>query len=315
MPPDSTLSGSPAVRPGVSIVDLYYLGEPRSIASALLEGPDGFAIVDPGPSTTLPRLRAAMAEHGAALMDVRAVLLTHIHLDHAGATGTLVRENPDLRVYVHERGAAHVADPSRLLRSATRIYGDRMEYLWGAVLPVPADHLVVLGDRDTLDIGGRRVESMYTPGHAWHHVSYLDSASGTAFVGDTAGERYPGEQYVLPVTPPPDVEVETWIRSLHRLKAWGAGSLAVTHFGTFPDPERHLTEYEQHLRQWATWVKESLAQAGTDDDRAALFAARVEADLADRVPPHVAANYRTSVRSSWDGLARYWRTTQPAPEQ
>jgi glyoxylase-like metal-dependent hydrolase (beta-lactamase superfamily II) len=296
-----------SVAPGVVVADLEYLGEPRSVAAALLEGTDGIAIVDPGPSTTLPALRDRLAARGATTADVRAVLLTHIHLDHAGVTGTLVRENPGIRVYVHERGAPHVVDPSRLLRSAERIYGDQMDRLWGPMRPVAAEHLRTLGDHDTLDVVGRRVDAAYTPGHAWHHVTYLDRATGVAFIGDTAGERYPGEQYVLPVTPPPDLDVPAWITSLHRVREWQPAALILTHFGVYPDAERHLVEYERQLQDWEVRIQRSLAIDATDDERAAQFVAEIEADLTRQLPPHVVEIYRRSLRSSWDGLARYER--------
>jgi glyoxylase-like metal-dependent hydrolase (beta-lactamase superfamily II) len=306
---DSThAAASEAIAPGVSVIDLDYLGESRSIASVFLTGEQGVAIVDPGPSTSLAVVRQRLAALGASVDDIAAILLTHIHLDHAGATGTLLRENPEIRVYVHERGAPHMVDPSRLLRSAARIYGDQMERLWREMLPVPADHIQALGDEDTIDVVGRQVRSAYTPGHAWHHVSYFDETSGVVFVGDTAGERFPGERYVLPVTPPPDVDIERWMVSSARIGRWKAAQLVVTHFGAFPDPARHLAEHEQRLHQWADAVRQSLARDGTDEQRAERFAREVDGELERVLPPEIAERYRGSVRSSWDGLARYWRT-------
>jgi glyoxylase-like metal-dependent hydrolase (beta-lactamase superfamily II) len=293
--------------PGIEVIDLEYLAEPRSIASVFITG-DGIAIVDPGPSTALPVLRQRLAERGASVDDITAVLLTHIHLDHAGVTGTLVRENPQIHVYVHTRGASHMIDPSRLLRSATRIYGDQMGRLWSEVQSVPSDRLHVLGDDDSIVIVGRAVRSAYTPGHAWHHVSFLDESSGIVFVGDTAGERYPGQRYVLPVTPPPDVDLERWMTSSTRIRAWDPTQLVVTHFGAFPDPARHLAEHEQRLTQWAELVRESLDWPGTDAQRADRFTMAVGEELTRTLPPPIAAHYIGSVRSSWDGLARYWRT-------
>ena len=199
--------------PQVALIDLEYLGRRESIASAVLETGGGFAVVDPGPTTALPGLRAGLRAHGASIADLRWILLTHIHLDHAGATGALVRENPSLRVLVHERGARHLTDPTRLLESATRIYGDQMDALWGEFVPVPPENIRALGGGEVLPLPGRKVLVEATPGHAWHHVAYLDEATGTAFVGDVAGERYPGSSFVIPVTPPPDIHVESWRRS------------------------------------------------------------------------------------------------------
>jgi glyoxylase-like metal-dependent hydrolase (beta-lactamase superfamily II) len=302
------LHSSPLLAPHIHLIDLDYLGESRSVASVLILGSGGVAIVDPGPSTTLAVLRQRLAEHGASIADVTAILLTHIHLDHAGVTGTLVRENPRIRVYVHERGAPHVVDPSRLLKSASRIYGAEMQRLWGEVLAVPSEHLHVLTEADVLQVAGRVVRSAYTPGHAWHHVSYLDELSGVTFVGDTAGERYPGETYVLPVTPPPDVDIERWMMSSALIGEWKASQLVVTHFGAYSDVPRHLAEHADRLGRWASAVERSLAVEGSDAERMDRFVREINLELERCLPPHVAAHYLGSVRSSWDGLARYWRT-------
>lgn len=297
----------PAVLPDIEVVDLDYLGDPLAVATVFITGAGRFAILDPGPSTSLPTLRRRLAERGSSVADVESILLTHIHLDHAGATGTLLRENPGIRVFVHARGARHLTDPSRLLRSATRIYGSEMERLWGDVLPVPAAQIHELGDSDTLDVVGRSVRSAYTPGHAWHHVCFLDEASGVAFVGDTAGERYPGERYVLPVTPPPDVDVESWRASLGRIQDWHPEQIIITHFGAFADAARHLHEYEHRLEEWAIAVRRSLSVDATDEQRSEQFEAEIALDLQRHLPAHVVAYYGHTVRSSWDGLARYWR--------
>jgi glyoxylase-like metal-dependent hydrolase (beta-lactamase superfamily II) len=293
---------------GIEVIDLEYLNESRSIASVFVAGGDGIAIVDPGPSTSLPVVRRRLADRGASVADITAIVLTHIHLDHAGSTGTLVRDNPRIRVFVHARGGPHLVDPSRLLRSAGRIYGDQMERLWHEVLPVPSERIHVLGEEDSICVAGRRMQSIYTPGHAWHHVSVLDEATGIAFVGDTAGERYPGERYVLPVTPPPDVDLERWGASIARIRAWDSTQLVVTHFGAFQDPARHLAEHEQRLGQWAEAVRRSLASGETDAQRSERFAKAIETELQRELPLSLADRYGQSVRSSWDGLARYWRT-------
>ena len=174
---------------GISYVDLQFQGVPRVIATAVLHGTGGVALIDPGPSTTLPALTAALERAGIPLADVTALLLTHIHLDHAGAAGTLVHANPRLRVYVHEQGAPHLVDPTKLVASAARLYGDAMDRLWGEVRPVPADAIVSLGGGERIAGGGRDLEVAYTPGHASHHVSYFSREAGMAFVGDTAGIR------------------------------------------------------------------------------------------------------------------------------
>src|SRR5688572_2326856 len=206
---------------GLDYIDLNFLGYPEIIATAVLQSAAGVALVDPGPSTTLESLRAALQRKGIAIADVGQLLLTHIHLDHAGVTGTLVRENPAIEVFVHERGAPHMTDPAKLLASATRLYGEAdMLRLWGAFLAVPSANLRVLAGGETITAGGRQLEVAYTPGHASHHVSYFDRASRVAFVGDTAGIRRHAPPYVMPPTPPPDVDLEAWRESEARILAW-----------------------------------------------------------------------------------------------
>src|SRR3989449_812265 len=208
---------------GLSYIDLHFQGVPRIIATAVAHGPGGVALIDPGPSSTLPMLRRELEHAGLSMADVRALVLTHIHLDHAGATGTLVRERPDLRVYVHEKGAPHMIDPAKLLASAARLYGDAMDRLWGEVRPVPADAIAVLKGGERISAGGRDLEVAYTPGHASHHVSYFSADSGIAFVGDTAGVRLSPGGFNLPPTPPPRIDFEGWHQSLARLGRCGAG--------------------------------------------------------------------------------------------
>ena len=215
---------------GLSWVDLEFLGRPHAIATAVIQSAGGAALVDPGPSTCLPTLELGLQRQGVRWADVRHILLTHIHLDHAGAAGTIVRAHPHIRVLVHERGAPHVADPAKLVESARRLYGADMDRLWGEIAPVPRDRLVVLAGGERVEAGGRRFEVAYTPGHASHHVSYFDAESGVAFVGDTGGVCIDGG-YVLPPTPPPDIDLEAWRASLDRIQAWSPDSLFITHFG------------------------------------------------------------------------------------
>jgi glyoxylase-like metal-dependent hydrolase (beta-lactamase superfamily II) len=293
---------------GTVVIDLDYLGREEAIAACLLETDAGLVIIDPGPATTLPALHAALAERGATVADVAAILLTHIHLDHAGAAGSLLRENPAIAVHVHERGAPHLVDPTKLLDSATRIYGDRMQALWGEFLPVPAAAVHTLAGGETLALGGRTIDVAYTPGHAWHHVSYLDRASGSAFVGDTAGERYPSGTPAIPATPPPDIELERWAESTQQFRIWSPDRLVVTHFGAIDDVTTHLDEHERALAEWSTRVRESLAKPGADDAHADEFTTRVMDELRQSVSPRALERVKpASVRSGWFGLARYWR--------
>jgi glyoxylase-like metal-dependent hydrolase (beta-lactamase superfamily II) len=294
---------------GLSYVDLNFLGVPRVIATAVLQGPGGVALIDPGPASTLPALRAALAQAGIAMHDVTALLLTHIHLDHAGATGTLVHEHPALRVYVHESGARHMANPEKLIASATRLYGPDMDRLWGEFRPVPAEAMVSLAGGERVDAGGRTLEVAYTPGHASHHVSYFARDAGIAFIGDTAGIRLRPGGYVLPPTPPPDVDLELWRGSLARIGEWQPETLFLTHFGPSSPASPHATEMLDHLERCSDLAKASLAREGSDEDREAWFVEEVRRELRRRVSEADAQAYEAAGRFdlSWRGLARYWR--------
>lgn len=292
---------------GISYVDLDFLGVPGIIATAVLHGPGGVALIDPGPSSTLPALHAALARAAIPLRDVRALVLTHIHLDHAGATGTLVREHPALRVYVHERGAPHMIDPARLVASATRLWGSEMDRLWGEVNPVPRESLIVLSGDERIGTGGRDLDVAYTPGHAAHHVSYYDRASGIAFVGDTAGIRL-AAGFVLPPTPPPDIDLEAWSSSLARISRWSPETLFVTHFGPSSPTSVHLTEMADHLQLTGGLAQASLARDGDDRDREAWFTSELRRELRRRMTEEQASAYEVAGRFdlNWQGLARYW---------
>ena len=294
---------------GLSYIDLQFRGRPRIIATVVVHGPGGVALIDPGPTSTLPVLRGALERAGITMRDVRALVLTHIHLDHAGATGTLVNENPELRVYVHERGAPHMVDPSKLVASATRLYGDMMDDLWGEVRPVPSSALTVLSGGERMSAGGRDFEVEYTPGHASHHVSYFNRDSGIAFVGDTGGvRRYPGG-FNLPPTPPPDIELELWRESLARIERWRPETLFITHFGPHAPVGDHLSDLADRI-EWASGlVKASFARDGTDEEREAWFTDEVRRELQRRTTVADTHAYEMAGRFdlNWRGLARYWR--------
>jgi glyoxylase-like metal-dependent hydrolase (beta-lactamase superfamily II) len=294
---------------GISYFDLQFLNTPRIIATVVLSGPGGVAIIDPGPSSTLPALRAGLARAGIASADVRDILLTHIHLDHAGATGSLVADNPALRVWVHEKGAPHLVDPGKLVASATRLWGDEMDRLWGDVRPVPASALAVLQGGERIAAGGRDLEVAYTPGHASHHVSYFSADAGVAFVGDTAGVRLMPGGFIMPPTPPPDIDLEAWRGSFARIASWQPDTLFITHFGPFEPVGAHLTEMADHLELTSGLVKASLAREGSDDSREEWFADEIRRDLRRRMSERDAQAYEVAGRFdlSWRGLARYWR--------
>src|SRR5437764_11739418 len=271
----------------LSVIDLQFAEREHAIGIYLVETDEGLALFDCGPASTLPALRAGLASHGLALTDLRHLLLSHIHLDHAGAAGSLVREHPGLTVWVSEIGAPHLVDPSRLERSARRLYGDLFDPLWGELAPVPEENVRV-AEGDVLGW-----ESFPTRGHANHHVSYL--RDGTLLAGDAAGVRMPGADYVLPVSPPPDVDVEAWHETVAAIRARAVERLALIHFGPHDDVEQHLDRLESELDRWAARVRDGMSQEAFVD--AARADAGEDADTYDRVAP---------LWQSWAGLRRYW---------
>jgi glyoxylase-like metal-dependent hydrolase (beta-lactamase superfamily II) len=294
---------------GVSYVDLQFLGAQRIIATVVLHGPGGVALIDPGPSSTLPALTGELARAGIGWQDVRSIVLTHIHLDHAGVTGSLVREHPHLRVFVHEKGAPHLIDPSKLVASATRLWADDMQRLWGDVHPVPPAHITILEGGERIASGGRDLEVAYTPGHASHHVSFFNADTGVAFVGDTAGVRlFPGG-FNMPPTPPPDIDLEAWADSVDRIGRWRPQTLFITHFGPHAPAGAHLTDFADNLRLTGGLVKASLAREASDEAREAWFADEIRRELRRRMNESDAHAYEVAGRFdlSWRGLARYWR--------
>jgi glyoxylase-like metal-dependent hydrolase (beta-lactamase superfamily II) len=300
----------PVLASGLDYIDLTFLGRPQIIATAMLHGPSGIALIDPGPTTTLPNLTTALTRKGIRFDDVRQILLTHIHLDHAGATGSIVEKYPHVEVYVHSRGAPHIADPSKLLASAGRLYGQDMDRLWGDVKPVPASGIKILEGGETITAAGREIEVAYTPGHASHHVSYFDSAARIAFVGDAAGIRRGSGTYVMPPTPPPDIDIDVWADSAQRILTWEPDTLFLTHFGPFHGARQHLQGMFENMAEWSRIVRRLLADTTlTDDDRRKHFTDEAYADIRRRVGDVEADDYTRAggLSYSWAGLARYWR--------
>lgn len=295
---------------GVDYVDLNFLGYPNIIATGVLHGPGGVALIDPGPSTSVPTLRSTLERSGIRMADVRQILLTHIHLDHAGCTGSLVKENPSIDVFVHERGAIHLADPAKLLSSATRLYGQDMDRLWGEFLPVPQERLHELRGGETIEAGGRTLQVAYTPGHASHHVSYFEPSTRIAFVGDTAGIRRGTGKYVMPAAPPPDVDLELWRESEAKILAWEPDTLFLTHFGPWQGARAHFQVLMQRTEQWSAIVRRLLADVTLDDtERERRFVDEALLDLRRAVGDTQADQYNRAGRLdySWQGLARYWQ--------
>jgi glyoxylase-like metal-dependent hydrolase (beta-lactamase superfamily II) len=295
---------------GIDYVDLNFLGFPNIIATAVLRGPGGVALIDPGPSTSLATLRSLLERSGIRIADVRQILLTHIHLDHAGCTGSLVKENPAIEVFVHERGAPHLAEPAKLLSSATRLYGQDMDRLWGEFLSVPRERLRELKGGETIAAGGRTLEVAYTPGHASHHVSYFEPSTRIAFVGDTAGIRRGSGQYIMPASPPPDVDLELWRQSEDRILSWEPDTLFLTHFGPFNGARQHFHEMMGRLMEWGQTARRLVVdQSLSDEEREQRFVSEALLDLKRIVGAADAEQYSRagSIAYSWQGLARYWR--------
>ena len=276
------LSGTPEP------LDLRHLGHERVIGCYLLETPDGPALFDCGPANDVPELKDRLRERGLELGDLRHLLLSHIHLDHAGAAGTLVREHPDLQVHVSEIGAPHLVDPERLERSARRLYGDEFERLWGELVPVPEANVHPVGP----EVLG--LECFPTPGHASHHVCYLDG-EGTIYAGDATGVRIQPARAVMAPTPPPEFDLEAWQTTLDEIERRRPERLALIHFGVADDPEPHIADLRARLERWTGWVGSGMTQ--DEFARAAGDDLGTDLDAYERAIPFW---------QSYAGLERYW---------
>jgi glyoxylase-like metal-dependent hydrolase (beta-lactamase superfamily II) len=260
--------------PGVIRIDHGWSG-PGFVASYLLTGGDGAALVEAGPASTLPALVAGMREAGVEPESLTDLLLTHVHLDHAAGAGALTRLAPGLRVHVHPRGAPHVADPSRLLASARRLYGDAMEAMWGTMLPVDPGRIRTPADGEGLRVAGRTLFALDTPGHAGHHLAFHDAEAGIVFTGDVGGIRLEGARHVRPPTPPPELDVPAWLQSIGRLESLAPRRLLLTHFGGVDDAAWHLADLRRRLIDWSTLAAERPAP----ETLAAELARRSDAEL------------------------------------
>jgi glyoxylase-like metal-dependent hydrolase (beta-lactamase superfamily II) len=270
----------------LELIDVRHLGREQVICCYRQDD----VLIDPGPEVSSGAVFAALGDEAP-----RAILLTHIHLDHAGATGAIVRRWPGVEVWVHERGAGHIIDPSKLVASATRIYGDDMARLWGDIVPVPAENVRILQGGEQQ--GGWRVA--YTPGHAQHHVSYLHEDTGTVFAGDVAGVRIDGGP-ILPPTPPPDIDLEAWRASLDVIEAWAPERLAVTHFGIYADVDTHLGELRESIRVLGDLARHTDTEGFAEAIRGMVRRRGGEellGPMLQAMPPE----------TLWPGLERYWR--------
>jgi glyoxylase-like metal-dependent hydrolase (beta-lactamase superfamily II) len=272
-------------------MDLHHQGDERVIGVYLLETDDGLALYDCGPASDLPALKEHLAERGVALTDLRHLLLSHIHLDHAGAAGTLVREHPGLQVHVSEIGAPHLVDPSKLEASARRIYGDEFDTLWGELAPVPEANVHVVSSK----VLG--LDCFPSPGHASHHVCYVDG-DGTLYAGDAAGVRIMPDRHILPVSPPPDIDLDAWERTIDDIEHRAPERLALIHFGVVEQPHDHLRRLRRALRLWGQRVRQGMSEEE--------FVEAARADLEEEIGEAPYYERAAPLWQSYAGLRRYW---------
>ena len=295
--------------PTIIPLDLNYKDLPETIASYLVIGPDGPVLVETGPASTLPTLRARLADHGLQSTDIKHVLVTHIHLDHSGAAGWLAREGA--QIYVHHVGAPHLIDPSRLLQSAGRIYGDQMDAMWGETVSAPADKVTAVNDNDLINVEGLQFTALDTPGHAWHHHTYR--LGDIAFTGDAAGIKISGTDLVDLPAPPPEFKLEVWDKTIDRLLAEEFTAIYPTHFGRVDDPTHQLTELHTLMHQAAQFVSELMAEGKERDEILQPYVTLMEdrarlAGLSEfTIRQFDAAN---PLYMSVDGIMRYWQRKQ-----
>jgi len=278
--------------PQIHTIDLEFTGVPGVIACFLAPCPEGgFVLLESGPASTVAALEAGISQAGHRLADLRAVLVTHVHLDHSGGAGVLARHT-GAEVFVHPRGAEHLLDPSKkLLPSAERLYGDMMLPLWGRVEPVPKAQLRLAEHAQTVSIGGLELTAWHTPGHAVHHVAW--QVGDAVASGDVAGVRFAPSTHVMPPMPPPDIHIDDWTASLGVLQSVSPRRLLLTHFGAFDDAPRHINELEDRLHRWTNIARDAATRKA---DVGQLSAELLELDeremSANETPKEAAQRYR-----------------------
>ncbi len=289
----------------VITLDLNFQGRKGAIAAYGLPHADGIALVECGPGSTLPALQAALTALGYSLRDVTHVLMTHIHLDHAGAAGRLAHEGA--QIIVHPVGAPHLMNPEKLLSSAARIYGDMMETLWGEFLPVPEANLQIAQDAQEIVIGRLRILPLHTPGHAEHHIAYL--FEDICFSGDVGGVRMPGYRYLRVPMPPPELHLERWHETIARLRALRFERIAPTHFGLFEDAKWHLAEVDKNLNEASRWLETVMPAGHAIEDLRRLFTEWMNEQgraMGLSEESITAFDLANPLGMSADGLYRYW---------
>ena len=309
---------TPPNGPPYVTIDLNWTGRPKSIAAVLIQSDGVNAILDPGPASTIETLRAGLRGNGLGTQDLNTIFLTHIHLDHAAAVGTLVKENPRISVFVHEFGAKHMIDPSKLLASAGRLYGGEMQRLYGEVLPVPEENIRPLAGGETVSVGKRKFDILDTPGHASHHLTFWDAQERIAFVGDVAGITVEGDTFIMPATPPPDIDMALWNKSLDTIEALRPERIFLTHFGYQNEPVAHMERYRKKLVEWTELTETLLASGKTEEEAGKEFvevtAAETRGDIAN---PGSADHYifNGGLYLSWLGLLRFVKKQKEKAQQ
>ena len=301
-----------ALPPTIIPLDTMHLGRAEIICCYLVRGTVNI-LIDPGPTVVLPALAEALAVHGLTFADIGAIVLTHIHLDHGGAAGTLLDRYPHMTLYVHERALTHLVDPTKLITSATRIYGDQMDVLWGEFLAIPAARIVTLNGGEPLHIGDQRFAVIAAPGHAIHHLMYIHQPTNVAFVGDMAGIRMPGYRYVRPATPPPDIDLEAWDATLQTLRQHRPSAMCLTHYGPVFDIEQHLDALHAANWRWAELVRGWMLAGIEPSEQLRLLTAQATADMGAEATEQGISAYQkgASITMSLQGLTRYWSKRLP----
>lgn len=302
------------IRNGFWQISLPFQDEEEIIGSYLLAGNNELVLIDPGPGSTLEALLIGIREAGFDPQDLTHILVTHVHLDHAGVVGSLARRTSRAQVYVHSQGAAHLLDTSKLVASAHRIYGARMDQLWGKIESVPEEQLKSIKGGDILNVAGRRLEVHYTPGHAIHHVIFFDAHSGELFAGDVAGVRLQDSNFVRPPTPPPDLDLEEWSASLDLVKRLRPDILYISHYGAVHAIASHISSLRERLYGWGDFVLHAMNEGKSEEEIITLLIKqanpeleRVSRDFHDVVRYDIATNYPMTVQ----GYMRYWKKKHP----
>lgn len=302
------------LEPDLFLIDLGFQGVPGTIASYVLIDGDDLTLIETGPTTTMETLLAGVRAIGFDPDQITRLVVTHIHLDHAGAAGALLQRLPRARLFVHRVGAPHMADPSRLMASATKIFQEDMDRLWGEVIPVPEERMVILEDEARIQVGSRVLKALYTPGHAPHHLAFCDLENGVIFTGDVAAVRLDDSAYLRTPTLPPEVDIELWRRSIARLRSYHPHRLYLGHFGPVSDPDWHLDSVLARLFFLTGWVEARLAAEPDTRVLAEEWFRREAEEVAattgkdDLVEPYELVN---GSRMNVEGVARYLRKKRP----